>query len=93
MMGDDDAAEGRSGISWTRPRIRLKDQIKSVHRTNNKKNLRDIIIVIVATPKRAQTTKMERPAGVIGETSPGRCYPYFYELNTMGRVTYHIRLW
>ena len=32
--------------------------------------LPDTRIVIVATPRRAQTTKMDRPAGDLGEISP-----------------------
>ena len=33
----------------------------------NKAGLLDMRMVIVATPKRAQATKMDRPAGVDGE--------------------------
>jgi hypothetical protein len=37
-----------------------------------------MIIVMVATPRSAQTMKMDRPAGVFGEKSPKNGYVLMY---------------
>lgn len=69
------AVEWRSCSLLSRPRSRLNDGDGQLHEKFYKNDLLDIRIVNVATPRRAQTTKMERPAGVLGERSPEKWRP------------------
>ena len=87
------AVEWRSCSLSSRPRSGLNDGDRQLHDRTYKNDLLNIRIVIVATPRRAQTTKMERPAGVLGERSPQKCGPRLYRLNAVQGITYHIRLW